>query len=410
LPPTVWAVDAVAGGYQPTAEQARRDAEDIETIKQGLALRVDSLIADWFPAAAQGRQFWELGSIDGEPGQSLKIRRTGTKAGEWNDYNAGHGPRGGDMLHLAAHARFGGRMRDAILWAKSFLGMDSQDPARIAQIRRDGEAAMLAKAKAAEADARKRRGDAHHLFFGRKDDPTPLIGGTPVIDYLEGRKIGFAPGTRLPSSFRYRPDVWCSVRQAKHPAMLACIVSPAGAFLGVHRTYLDISQWDHASKSGPVRVVKIAGRGDAKRIWMPGDPIPAGEPLKSHKASLGSFSGGFIPIQRGACDAKLPDIAPGTPVYCAEGIENARSWGVFHPDDRIIAGVSLDNIGNIVLPDQAGPLVLICDNDRPDSDAFDTLERVIERQQERGREVQIVRCPPEYKDMNDWLMGKRIDD
>jgi hypothetical protein len=399
----------MAGKFQPTPEQAQRDAEEIETIKQGLAMRVDSLVAEWFPAAAMGRQFWELGSIDGEPGQSLKIRRAGHKAGEWNDYNSGHGPRGGDMLHLAAHARFGGSMRDAILWAKSFLGMDSQDPARIAQIRRDTEAAAKAKAKEAEAEARKRLGQAHHLFFGSKDEPSPFIGGTPALAYLEGRKIGFAIDARLPSSLRYRPDVWCSVRNGKHPAMLACIVSPEGRFLAVHRTYLDISEWDHATRSGAVRVVKMAGRGDAKRIWQPGDALNPGEPLKSHKASLGTLSGGYIPIQRGACDAKMPQIAPGTPVYCAEGIENARSWARYHPDHRVIAGVSLDNIGNIVLPDQAGPMVLICDNDRPGSDAFDTLERVIERQQERGREVQIVRPPSEFKDFNDWLMGKRIE-
>jgi hypothetical protein len=72
------------------------------------------------------------------------------------------------------------------------------------------------------------------------------------------------------------------------------------------------------------------------------------------------------------------------------------------PEARIIAAISLGNIGAIVLPEAARRLVVVCDRDDKPA-AVDQLERSIGRQQARGLSVETVFPPVPHKDMNDWL-------
>jgi hypothetical protein len=363
-------------------------------IATALNARVDTVVPKLLSAARCDRRFWLIGSVDNEPGQSLKVNRTGHNQGLWTDFSAPDGTdeRGGDLIKLVCMVLFGGWSRgkdarsQAFAWAKSFLGFDDLPPERLKTVQRDiAERQAKAIDDAAREEAAK-RDRAWQLW--RDADGIPR---TPAASYLQGRGIDLEQLGKAPGSLRYRPDVWCAERRAKVPAMLAAIIRD-GVHVGTHRTYLDISGWSHRDKSGPVKVVKIRD--------------PSSGKLKSHKSSLGRFSGGHIPLWKGERPETLHKLAPGTPVYLSEGIEDGLSIAFKRPTLRVVAGVSLGNMGGLVLPDGMGPLVLIGQNDDTDSPAIAAFERVVQRQQQAGRHVQTIFPPAEFKDFNDWLCGK----
>jgi hypothetical protein len=94
-------------------------------------------------------------------------------------------------------------------------------------------------------------------------------------------------------------------------------------------------------------------------------------------------------------------LPAGEPVYVTEGPEDAVCVRMMKPEARIVCAVSLANIGAIVLPEQAGPLVVVADRDASET-AQATLERAIAQQQARGQAVQLVLPPAPHKDVNDW--------
>lgn len=69
---------------------------------------------------------WKVGSLAGEPGQSLSICLSGAKKGVWKDFNGGAS---GDMLELWVQVR-GLSIADAMKDAKQFLGVRDEMPPR----------------------------------------------------------------------------------------------------------------------------------------------------------------------------------------------------------------------------------------------------------------------------------------
>ena len=72
------------------------------------------------------------------------------------------------------------------------------------------------------------------------------------------------------------------------------------------------------------------------------------------------------------------------------------------PAARIVAAISLPNMGGIVLPATAKRVVLVCDRDEG-ARAQEALERSIAAQQARGLTVERVLPPVGIKDINDWV-------
>lgn len=346
---------------------------------------VDTIVPRLFSSAVQAGAFWELGSIDGERGRTLKINRTGPRIGLWNDFN-GADQDGGDMVKLVAMARFGGLGReafaDAYRWLKSLLGLDGLDPDRIKAVKREIAEDSAKRDAEAEKIEREKRSRAQWLWKGAVP-----IRGTPAQRYLEGRGIDFDRLGGFPGALGYHPA--CGhpeTKGKKWPAMIAGIwrAGCGSRPIAIHRTYLDLSH----GKAGPVTKMKH---------------------VRDAKLTLGQFTGGYIPLTRGASDRKWRDMLARERVYAAEGIENALSVAMGDPARRTCAGVSLSGLGGLILPDQAGPLVICNDNDPLGSKAHDALERAIARQQEtRGDPdlVELLPPPPQFKDWNDVLMGK----
>lgn len=362
-----------------------RNSISTDEIVAQLNQRADTLAPKLLPGGRREGRHWCCGSINGEKGNSLKLTVAGAGKGLWTDFATTQGmpEHGGNMLCLVALTMFGGThqeaWRDAIAWAKSELGLDDLDPARLQTIKREVQQQQAKDDAAAAKRVKRMRDKARHLWFSATEGL-----GTPAELYLRGRGIdlrGFPPEyRRWPRALRYHPRAWCSEIKGELPCMVAAIFSIEGELLACHRTYLDLALLDQ----GIVTKAK----------------------LKDAKLTMGSYAGGHLPLWKGVHPQKLAAIPHGTDIYVSEGIEDGLSIAMAFPERRIVAGVALSNIGGMVLPDQAGRLVLIGQNDT-NQKTIDAVENSIARQQRAGRKVATIFPLPEFKDFNDQLCGKR---
>lgn len=358
-------------------------------IEARLRDRAESLARDLLPAARREGNTLAIGSIDGEPGQSLRIEIMGARQGKWHDYA---GTDHGDMLDLIRLTQHLPDMGAAVGWAKDYLGIDdgfrTNRPGPSDADKRRAAAEAQARAERRQLQLEKERAakmkGAKSLFLKGR-----AIEDTPAAAYLQGRLLDPGNGTdaRWPGSLRYFSETWNSEFGVKMPAMLSCIVGPDGTHMGTHRTYLQRVQGE---RGGAVRWTKIDSP-NAKMV-------------------LGCQLGGFIPINKGASNKSLRKMPEGETIYLTEGLEDAIVVRMKMPHVRIIASINVGNIGAIVLPEQTGKLVIVADRDE-EPKAIDALERSIARQQGRGVDVQLVMPPVGIKDVNDWLMkASRNDD
>jgi len=88
-----------------------------------LAQNVDKAVAYLLPNGKRSGHEWCVGSIRGEPGESLKVCLSGEKTGVWSDFATKDA---GDLLNLWAATR-AVELKDAILEAKSWLGISTQE-------------------------------------------------------------------------------------------------------------------------------------------------------------------------------------------------------------------------------------------------------------------------------------------
>lgn len=341
----------------------------IETIVQLLTARIEDLCRTLLPLGRKhGAEWVEAPSGKGGLGDSLSVRLNGGRAGVWGHFAAN---RQGDALDLIAYLQTGGNKTEAIKWAKGWLGL-SDMPGGEAD-RRAIEAARKAAEKRARQEARdreRRAAHAHALWLS-----AARVEPGDVIDrYLGGRGVGLLQLGRSPGCLRAGQ----SIRHASGgdwPAMLAAVTALSGRHIATHRTYL-------------------AEQEDGAVVKAPVDP---------QKAVLGGFSGGFVPVWKGLYRQTLRDLPAGVPVYISEGIEDALSAARLLPEARIIAAVSLANIGQVELPPQTTEVVLIGQNDAPGSQAAVAFGKVIGVHAERGRTVRVARPPAGIKDFNDWV-------
>jgi hypothetical protein len=358
-----------------------RAAISIDELKDMLADRVKLLAPELLPNGHKELGHWRTGNVADEPGQSLIVYLHGPKAGRWFDYSANEG---GNLFQLIAQVKFGGDGKSAWQWARSWLGLDDLDPARLATERARAAARSQDRDRQADADREARRRKALGLFLAGGP-----IGGTPVELYLQGRGIDLRALGRAPNSIAWHPEVWNGEARRKLPCMLAAVVDLEGRHIATHRTWLAPD-----------------GRGG----WRKAD-------VDQPKMALGGFGGGFIPLWKGSCPRPMASIAAGTRVHVSEGIEDGLTVACARPELRVISAISLGNIGAVRLPPQAGDLVVIAQRDAPGSPALDALEAAIARQQEQAeaqadpetgevRMVRLVTPPAGFKDVNEVLTGR----
>lgn len=321
-----------------------------------------------------------VGELLGERGTHIGLAVRGKYCGQWKDFRSGDG---GDMLDLIAAVKFldkGG----AVAWAKAELGIvDDFKPGVRPRVDPEAEARALAALRARqEADAVRHKAEqarkmknARGLFLAGAP-----IAGTPAEHYLRGR--GIDPGALgWPGSLRFHPDVPNKESGRALPCLLAAVFDCEGVQLATHRIWL-----------GP-----NTGTGAGKGGWGKAS-------LALAKMALGPMGGGFVPIAKGVSGKSMRSMPTGEAVWTAEGIEDALVVRMFRPADRIVAAISLGNIGLVRLPTGAGELIVCADRD--DNEAAQLgLERAIAKQQARGMKVRLVMPPAPYKDFNEWLQA-----
>ena len=349
-----------------TAAPTRPPLVPIDQVVQMLAGRAQMLAAELLPHGRKDGHEWRAGSLAGEQGKSLAVHLAGSKAGVWSDFSTGER---GDALDLVAQCLCAGDKGRALTWARRWLGIEAASPADLETVRRQ----IAAKDAKADKEAADTRESAFKLWLAGR----PKILGTPVDGYLVGRGLDLSRLGRQPAALRFHPDVWNTERQARLPAMVAAIHGADGRFLACHRTYLE--------QDGPGRWIKAR--------------------LEQPKKVLGGFRGGMIRIWRGASGLPISQAPIGETVDVTEGIEDALTVAIACPESRVVAAVSLGNMGNLVFPPAIQSLCLWKDGDT-NPKALAAFARATQQQLERGLSVLETKMPNGAKDANDMMLGK----
>ncbi|MES2667912.1 MAG: toprim domain-containing protein [Pseudomonadota bacterium] len=366
-----------------------RQQYTIDQIKDLLLAQIGEVAQRYAPPASgsytDGHLYFTLnpGRADRSVG-SFCIHLTGPKAGRWYDYASD--PRGGDLLDLIGMS-LQLSASDAIREARAFLGLQHETPELV---RARAEAAERARANRAEAerrtrdDKRRKAKQAQAIWLSAE----ARIAGTPVEHYLKGRGIDLRALGHQPGALRYLAECFYThtdaetgeVTEARLPAMVAAIANGKGDTIALHRTYLAI---------GP------------GGIWTKAR-------LPAPKKVLGDFRGGRISLSsgtgaRGGKAGSLNACPPGTRVYIAEGIETALSAVVLRPEARVLAAVSLGNMGQVELPANVAEVVIIADADEGNPQAAAAFKAAIAAHVAKGRTVRVWRSDVPGEDFNDAL-------
>ncbi len=363
--------------------------------------RTEELAFALFPAAVKAGGMICIGSVHGESGDSLKIYLQGSKRGGWADYAASESdPAGkGDMLALIALTVAPPQpdkhpLANAVRWAKGWLGIESMDPDKLERFRESSQRAQR-KAELARADEVKRSAlKARNMWLAGA-----AITGTPAIRYLEGRGIDFAAIGRVPGALKFRHDVWHGEYGRKIPALLTAGIALNGQHAVTHATYLD-------RKSD-------GSWGKLPDIWLP-DGHGELRPVKCAKKIFGQGTGSHFPILKGPSGKSLKDMPAGEALNIAEGLEDAVTFAMLHPQERIVMAGTLGRIGSMDLPPQCGDVVILAQRDAPGSKAEASFEKQVAalqaqaRAQGSRRRVLLHWPGEDFKDLNDELRGVRL--
>ncbi len=117
--------------------------------------------------------------------------------------------------------------------------------------------------------------------------------------------------------------------------------------------------------------------------------------------TLGPYRGGCIRLWRGASGRPLKDSPPGEKLLIGEGIEDCLTAACVAPEYRVVCAVSLSNLAAIVLPPAVAEIVILAQNDPPQSPAARALDKAVTIFRRQGRRVKIARPPAGFKDVNE---------
>ena len=316
---------------------------------------------------------------------SFVVWLEGPKMGRWCDFATGQH---GDLIDLIA-LNLGCDLKTAVREARSFLGLQSDSPEDVARRKEAAARAarLAAEARAKDAEAREaRRKRAVALWLGARE----RIAGTPVEFYLrDERGLDLARLGRQPRALRFHPDCFYThvdqdtgeIVEGRWPAMLAIASDAQGKPVACHRTWLDYrdGRWQKA-------------------------PVPkAKKVLGDYAAAAIHLWSGIGP--RGGKGRRLAEAEPGSHVYLSEGIEDALSCVMVLPEARVLAAISLSNLGQVWLPTTVTDVTLVADQDEGEGQRA-ALDRAVAAHAAAGRRVRLWQNGEGGKDLNDALRAR----
>ena len=95
----------------------------IGEIVQRMNEQAEQIARHLLPHGKPSGREWVVGSLDGEPGQSLKVCLSGEKLGCWKDFADGGKESGGDLLDLWRQVRGLSDNKTALAEVKEYLGI-----------------------------------------------------------------------------------------------------------------------------------------------------------------------------------------------------------------------------------------------------------------------------------------------
>lgn len=349
---------------------------EVGTIATMLNDRIDVLVCELLPAGRQDGAEYCVGDVTGAPGDSLRVRLTGAKAGVWKDFGLDALPEHqGDALDLVAQVRFRGDKKLAIRWARGWLGLDAIDPNSIPAMQAEALQKRARRQEDASAAARKMRGRAQQLFL----EALPF-GNSPSEAYSLARGIDWRSLGHYPGSLRHHPGCWNVEAQRKLPCLLQAVVAADGAFLTVHRTWLE------------------RGRDG---VWRKA-------PLADPKMTYSPYAGGCVHLWKGASGKRWAEAVPGEELVIGEGYEDVGTAVTACPEYRAAVAVSGSNMAGLVLPAAIKGVILLQQNE-DNAAASSGWDRTIAAYHDRGLGVRVVDLPPAVKDINELQMMSRGD-
>jgi hypothetical protein len=340
----------------------------IDEIKEIANGQCRAIVMHLLPNGRENCGYWEVGSIEGEPGQSLKINLGGASRGQCGRISArrrARKERAGNILQLIAAVKFGHDIGKALKWARSWLGLDNLDPNRLATEKAKASRAARANLEAA-AEQPRRIAAARCSSTSR---PSRCRARSPKPTYARGGSISAPPArgaglAQVPSRVLLRRDA----------------IEAAGDGRG--RGQSRGPAYRHAPHLSPRR---RQGQGDGAR----------GE------EGARQISGRLHPAWKGEHDCPMAELPPGTPIYVSEGIEDGLSVALARPSLRVIAAISLSNLGALELPPSC-PIYILGQRDEK-MRAIEAFAAAVARLQDKGHEVFLIFPPQGVKDYNELL-------
>lgn len=369
---------------------SRRDYT-IDDIKAGLLSDLDNVLRQLGIDLAQkggGKTvgYYKIscpfpGVVDKHP--SFLIYRTGVAKGAWKFFSSGET---GSIFHLIERMGQARDQKEAVIWAKNYLGWTTLEAAGLSQEemaarRADRERQEQREQAKAVKKLKANRGKALHRWAGLARS----IEGTHAQTYLFHRGIDIQLLDRIPSAIRFdpaHPYCWPFNAEDPHPAIVSQITGPDGTFFGVHRIFLNPDGTD-----------KIAGMA-ARKSWP------------EYKAGMIRISRGEAAISPEKANRLVlaGDQRYARPLVITEGIEDGLAVALAKPDLRIWAAVSLSNYHNIPDMPCISEFILCRDNDWDKPQAVESFNRAAMRLKGFGKPVRIA-PPPIGKDANDVLLA-----
>ena len=303
---------------------------------------------------------------------SLAVHVGGEYAGTWRDHEA---DAGGGVLALVARETGARDSREAMAWLRDAGLLDGsgryladnelagRDAPSKGRYRRDCALAPSSKPPRKPPESRSEpisgpdHADARRKAARRVWESTEPLPGTIAERYLTARGVGHVA---VAPSLRFSPALPHPQAPGRFPCLVAGVQDAHGAFLAVHRVYLD--------REG-------AGKANVEPV----------------KASLGSTAGGAV---------RLAEPEHGR-LLVGEGIETtAAAMALF--DLPGWAAIGAGGLGAIELPPHVEDVLIAADRDAAGLRAAAALARRLEAE---GRNVEIRR--PHKGDFNDVLREVR---
>ena len=183
-----------------------------------LAADIEAVCRHYLPNGKRNGNYWQVGSIAGEEGASLRIALAGRWRGYWRDW-ANPKDRGGP-LDLIRAVRDHRTIGEAANEARRFLSLPAYEWTRCAPRRQD--------------EAHGAQKGLERVLAGA----APVGSDDPAGRYLASR--GLALEDARAGGLRFRPDAWVQVEgeTREMPALLAPIRALDGTLEGLQRIFL----------------------------------------------------------------------------------------------------------------------------------------------------------------------------